>query len=366
MTLPTGVFSPEWLYYEGRLWHRPTITLQAGQVVGLVPHRLPEARIIDGLLSPCWVNAHTHLELSHLRGQIPPGRGMSDFIQRMGPQRGNASSAEIRQALMAAQREGTCAFVSHQNIPLPTDAIPPGVFVQPLIEYFGLRARGSRRRLCVREASEKAPSTPHSFYALSRSLLRRARRPTPFPLSIHFMESIEERLWLEKGRGPFGLLFRRFVRRPRPPRWQAHLKRLIRRAPAVWLVHATEAPLPLMQKLLNRYPTLYIVLCPEANEYLFRRTPNLAFWKKYPDRLLLGTDSLANSPSLSVWGVIRRLWMAGFGWEAILKAAVDTPRRWLAAPPAWTVVAPLGKKGEILPKSQPLSLIESEVAAGWS
>lgn len=361
VSFPTGTFSPEWLYYRERLWYQPTITLRAGQVIDFSPYRTPQAQILDGLLSPCWVNAHTHLELSHLQGSIPPGRGMVDFIQRMGPQRGSASAAEIRAALIAAQLEGTCAFVSHQNMPLLPNAIPDNVLVQPLIEYFGLRMPNIHRRLRARRATEKAPLTPHSFYSLSRKHLRRARRPTTFPLSIHFMESIEERLWLESGRGPFAVFFRRFVRHPRPPRWQAHLRRLVRRAPAIWLVHATEAPSLLMKQLLDRYPTLYIVLCPEANMYLFRRIPDLGFWKRYADRLLIGTDSLANSPSLSVWGTVKQLWMVGFGWEAILKAAVDTPRRWLTPPPAWTLVAPIGSEGALLPQSRAYNFTAHEL-----
>lgn len=354
MSYPSGTFSPQWLYYEGQLWHQPTITLRQGQVLHFSPFQETEAHPVKGLLSPCWVNAHTHLELSHLRGRVPPGRGMVEFIQRMGPGRGSAPASVIYAALEEARQEGTCAFVSHQNVTLSPAAIPPGIVVRPLMEYFGLRERGARRRWrALRRADGQAPMTPHSFYSLSRSLLRRARRQTAFPRSIHFMESLEERLWLESGGGPFRDFFRRFVRYPRPVPWQAHLRRMLRRAPAVWLIHATEAPLPTMERLLARYSGLYVVLCPEANDYLFRRLPPMSFWQRHADRLLLGTDSLANSPSLSLWGVIQRLWMGGSRWEAILKAAVDNPRRWLQPPPAWVQVSPLSEKGELLPDSQP-------------
>lgn len=359
MKWPSGIFSPQWLYYDGRLWHEPVVELLEGRVVRFMPVGGEEAQSVEGLLSPCWVNAHTHLELSHMGGAIPPGRGMVDFLRRMGPGRGRAPASVIYAALEAARQEGTCAFVSHQNVPLPPGAIPAGVTVQPLLEYFGLREREARRRWrALRRADGQAPMTPHSFYSLSRSLLRRARQQTPFPRSIHFMESLEERLWLESGKGPFRVFFQRFVRHPRPPRWQTHLRRMLRRAPAIWLVHATEAPLPTMKKLLARYPTLYVVLCPEANEYLFRRLPQVSFWQSYPDRLLLGTDSLANSPSLSLWNVIRRLWTSSLPWQTLLKAAVDTPRQWLQPPPAWVQIAPLGRDGAILPETQPRLLAE--------
>lgn len=351
MRAPSGCFSPEWLYYKGRLWHQPTIELHEGEVLSFSPQRIPGIPTVEGLLSPCWINAHTHLELSHLRGRIPPGRGMIDFIERMGPHRGQASAEIIRAALIEALNEGTCGFVSHQNVRLPPDAIPEGVVVQPLGEYLGLRLKGSFQRY-VRIRKLGYPLTPHSFYALSRSLSRKARRSQPFPLSIHFFESLEEKLWLEGGKGVFFSFLRRFVRHPRPPLWQKHLRRLYHHASALWLVHSTEIPSPLMESLLRRFPRIFAVLCPDANAYLFRRFPDWNLWRKYPERILIGTDSLANSPSLSVWHVIRRLWMAGFSWENIFLAAVDTPRRWLSPPPLWVQIAPLGSQGEILPSTQ--------------
>ncbi|MCX8111633.1 MAG: amidohydrolase family protein [Bacteroidia bacterium] len=352
MTAPSGAFCPEWLYYEGRLWRRPTVYLKAGHIVQISDSPHPEAQWVSGLLSPCWVNAHTHLELSHLKAKIAPGHGMIDFIERMGPQRGAARAESIYEAIQAAIQEGTCAFVSHQNTPLPSQAILREACVQPLAEFFGLRGREARQRW-RRLQRWGYPCTPHSFYALSRPLLRRARLPTTFPRSIHFFESVEEALWLERGAGPFYSFLRRFRRHPRPVKWLMHLRQMYRRAPALWLVHSTEVPRSHMEKLLKRFPQLYVVLCPEANLYLFRRLPDMEFWRRYPDRILLGTDSLANSPSLSIWGALRRLYMSGFSWEMALRAVVDTPRRWLSPPPLWVRVAPLGAHAEMLPESRP-------------
>ncbi|MCS7297665.1 MAG: amidohydrolase family protein [Bacteroidia bacterium] len=348
---PTGVFSPDWLYYEKKLWSQPTLWLREGKVEGLSPERHPDAQRIEGLLSPCWVNCHTHLELSHLQSKVPHSLGMMDFIRRMGRHRGQASAILIRSALSQALEEGTCAFVSHQNVPLPLSALPEGVRVYPLAEFFGRRRQGSHARF--RQAKKLGyPLTPHSLYALSPSLLRLARRRSSFPKSLHFFESLEEKLWLEQGRGPFKAFFQSFEHHPRPPRWKWQLGYLHRHSPALWLVHATEAAPKQMEVLLQKFPRLYVVLCPEANYYLFRRTPPLSFWRGYPTRLLLGTDSLANAKSLSLWPVIRRCWMSGFTLSEALQAAVDTPRQWIAAPPLWVRIANLSHQGEITPESR--------------
>lgn len=337
----SGRLEPEWLYWKGRLWYRPVIELVEGHLVSLNPVGDTSATSVAGLLSPAWANAHTHLELSHLRGRLPQGRGMIAFLEAMGSHRGEASPVQIYRALQEASREGTWAFVSHQNSFLSPEALPEGVLVQPLGEFYGLSPRQARKRL--RAARELGyPLTPHSLYALARPLLRAGRRLSGFPRSVHFFESLEERLWLMEGKGPFRGFFRRFVRVPAPLRWTYWLRQWYRKAPALWLIHTTEAPEGVLETLLRRYARIYGVLCPLANWYLFRRGPRVELWKRWPGRFLLGTDSLANTPSLSLWPVVRHLVQAGLSWELVLQAAVDTPRTWIQVPPHWVQISPLG------------------------
>jgi len=337
-------------YWQGRLYKRVAVALHEGQPVEITEALIPEALSLPGLLSPAWINAHTHLELSHLRGKIPTGLGMVDFLKAMGTGRGQAATAVIYEALNEAYQEGTAAFISHQNTPLPPQAIPPGVVVKPLAEFFGLNPRYRRTRY------EKArqlgyPLTPHSMYALSRGLHRIARRPTSFPRSVHFYESWEEKLWLTGGRGPFAIYFRQFSKRPYRPPMRKVLHRLARRAPALWLVHATEAPVSRLARWLAEIPNLYLVLCPLANWHLFRREPPLRWLVGWSTRILLGTDSLANAPTLSLWPTVRHLYQSGWPWEAILQAAADNPRRWLSVPPGWVLVAPLTANLSLLPST---------------
>ncbi|MCS6789582.1 MAG: amidohydrolase family protein [Bacteroidia bacterium] len=345
---PSGDFRPDWLYYKGRLWYRPAVRLHEGQVVYFSPEPHPQAMPIAGLLSPAWINAHTHLELSHLSHQIPQGRGMIDFIQRMGPRRGNAAASVIYSALQEACIEGTCAFVSHQNHPLLEEAIPAYAVVQPLREFYGLRRRGARQQ--YRKLSRQPTAfTPHSLYALARPLLRKAARPTQFPRSLHFMESIEERLWLTEKKGPFRTFLQQFDKKPPRLRWLYWIARLYRKAPALWLVHSAELSPLWIEKLLHRFQRLYFVLCPVSNYYLFRRMPPLSLWEKYPHRFLVGTDSLASSFSLSLWKSVQSLYAAGLSWATILRAVVDTPRQWIRPKGLWVQVAPLSPEGHILP-----------------
>ena len=45
---------------------------------------------LDGLLCPGFINAHCHLELSHLKGAIPTETGLSEFVKQIVPKRAAA------------------------------------------------------------------------------------------------------------------------------------------------------------------------------------------------------------------------------------------------------------------------------------
>src|ERR1700722_15993684 len=58
------------------------ITTAEGRVQAVVDqHEAGEGvETLQGLLSPGFVNCHCHLELSHLKGVIPEGTGLVDFL----------------------------------------------------------------------------------------------------------------------------------------------------------------------------------------------------------------------------------------------------------------------------------------------
>ena len=67
----------------------------------------------DGLLCAGFVNAHSHIELSYLRGAIPEGGGFAAFAESIGRVRGLASEAErlasVAEADSAMWQEGVDA-----------------------------------------------------------------------------------------------------------------------------------------------------------------------------------------------------------------------------------------------------------------
>ena len=55
-------------------------------------------QIFDGIVSPGFVNAHCHTELSHLKDCIPTKTGLTNFVLEIVQQR-NASNEVIAQAV---------------------------------------------------------------------------------------------------------------------------------------------------------------------------------------------------------------------------------------------------------------------------
>ena len=84
-----------------------------------------------GVLLPGYINAHCHLELSHLKGVIPTGTGLISFIKhvvslRAFPQ--EVIDEQIRLADLEMQQAGIVAVgdisnpVSYTHLTLPTKA----------------------------------------------------------------------------------------------------------------------------------------------------------------------------------------------------------------------------------------------------
>jgi len=59
-------------------------TTDQGRVISVSRGERREGDIdAGGIIIPGFVNSHAHLELSHLKGMIPPGCGMSGFIRAL-------------------------------------------------------------------------------------------------------------------------------------------------------------------------------------------------------------------------------------------------------------------------------------------
>ena len=66
------------------------ITDQNGLVKEIIPSKDAGDGVenFDGILTPGFVNSHCHIELSHLKGVIPPHTGLIEFLLSVVQKRG--------------------------------------------------------------------------------------------------------------------------------------------------------------------------------------------------------------------------------------------------------------------------------------
>ncbi len=81
-----------------------TIIKVADEEIMDAPHDLTPV-LLKGMLLPGFINAHCHLELSYLKGLIPPGDGLASFISALVAIRKNVKQHEILKAIKDAEQE---------------------------------------------------------------------------------------------------------------------------------------------------------------------------------------------------------------------------------------------------------------------
>lgn len=288
-----------------------------GKVMGIRNGLAPDAKVLHGLVTPGFVNAHCHLELSHLAGKIPRHTGMAGFVVALQPLRDQFSAAEKSSAIESALAEMRAGgIIAIGDICNGTDTLPhkqahPEFLFHNFIELFGLNPAMAeeiffRGLELLKEFGRHSSITPHAPYSMSVALrdkvLGYAKR-REWPQSIHFLESQEERQLFEELDGPLMAFIRGIGAVFQAHTYKTATAFVTDSLPLncnVLLVHNTEITSAELESIVSGWPRAFFVLCPLANRYIHDRLPAAAAFARYPDRVCLGTDSLAGNDRLSI------------------------------------------------------------------
>lgn len=314
--------------------------------------RLPTERV-HGVVFPGLVNAHTHLELSALRGRVPGGRGFVPWVEGLIAARTELSAEEEEEGVLAAVREleatGTVAVGEVTNTLAAVHALARAHIGGCVFhEVFGadparveVRLRGLA--LDVLERVSPWPTTdltyaiaPHTLFTLDRTFARafvEEARSRGVRTSLHLAEHPAERRALETGEGPVVEWLSRQLRidassLPWPRQGPfATADALGALSPHVLLVHLTDARLDELALVARRGAP--VVLCPRSNLTIEAQLPPLLAVLQAGIAPALGTDSLASNASLDVLAEARAL-RARFptvpGWELVRMATWNGAR----------------------------------------
>ena len=296
--------------------------LEVGGASDVLPrHPGLETRRVRGVVFPGLVNAHTHVELSSLRGKVPGGRGFVQWVDTLVATRTESTPDEEAEAAMLAvadlARFATVAVGEVTNSLAAVAALArTGLAGCIFHEVLGLdRAVVMRRIEGLRvELEERVPAwptadlayapSPHTLYTLhpdaAKTLLDSARAHG-LRVSVHLAEHPSERRAVEQGDGPipdwFAARFKQSPELPKKPLFDV-AEEVGALRPGVLLVHLTEARPDELERVARSGAS--VVFCPRSNLYIEGRLPPLLAALKAGLDVALGTDSLASNANLDV------------------------------------------------------------------
>jgi len=310
----------------GRPLRNGWVGVEAGRIAAAGGHGDADGAIDlgDVALLPGLVNAHTHLELSYLRGAVPPSARFTDWIgevMRLRRAHPDPSDAVILHAARSAIQEvrafGTALVGDISNtlvtVPLMQEAGVPGVVFHELLGFNVPDAeavvRAARARLDAqpRHPDVRLALAPHAPYSVSPALFRAIKRDVDqngVRSTVHIGESREEVEFIAQGSGPWRALLEELG--AWNPSWTpagvspvAYLTESGFLDQRVLAVHGVQFTAPDLARLAARQVT--VVSCPRSNRYVGVGSPPIEAFYAAGMPVAFGTDSLASADTLEVF-----------------------------------------------------------------
>jgi cytosine/adenosine deaminase-related metal-dependent hydrolase len=326
--------------FEGRF---VLITTTDGVVVDIIDVKDAgdDVEHFSGLISPGFVNAHCHLELSHLKGVIPVGTGLVPFVQQV-----MAKGTHSDEAKLAAMQ--TAALEMYDNgIQAVGDICNTGDTItikqqsnlrwHNFIEVSGFTDAAANKRLTDIKSvfdtfrSKKLLNTtlsPHAPYSVSKTLFGLLNNETANQLiTIHNQEcSAENDLYKSKS-GGFLDLYENFsidissfepTGKTSLQSWLPYFSS----NQSIISVHNTfskQADVDFCSQRLNSNKLqdayvgeLFFCICINANKYIEQKIPPIDLLVKNNCAIVIGTDSYASNWQLDILAEIKTIQLQTF------------------------------------------------------
>jgi len=277
------------------------------------------------VVTPAFVNAHTHLDLTHI-GPRPfaPASPFADWVGMILKERatdGDAIRASVEEGIRRSLAGGVIAVGDIAGIGRtePVDALRASPLVGvSFVEYFGLGSNQDKAIAEIDRLIEMVPTRahcvvrsiqPHAPYSAGRRVYAHAAeiaRELDIPVCTHLAETMDERTFVSSCEGPMtrfleslGLLDdavrAEFGGKEHPVE---HVSDVLRRAQFI-VAHVNDCPDECMPTLARTGAT--VAYCPRAHEY-FGHLETLGP-HRYREMLdagidvVLATDSIINLPA---------------------------------------------------------------------
>lgn len=272
----------------------------------------------DGIIAPGFVNAHCHLELSHLFSQIYPKTGLIEFLKQVIAKRNNFNKKEQEDAAIEADfkmwESGIVAVgdISNIDTTFKTKANSK-IYYHTFIELIGLNPFHSEtifeKGLSLLKELEnynlKGSLAAHAPFSSSKLLINKIANYNSLnnlAFSIHNQESEEETKFFAGRPSDINDLFDYLnidINWFTPPKTSSLLSYLdeIPNKKSL-LVHNTFCKEE--DIIASKHKFINWCFCPGANLFIENTLPNYDLFLNHNQNWCIGTDSLASNQKLDM------------------------------------------------------------------
>lgn len=314
--------------FDGKKMHGPetTAVLDAeGHLLGLIPTADAGEGVerVAGQLQPGFVNAHCHLELSHLKDVVPQHTGLVPFLLDIVTKRDLFEERKYNAITAAAREMWDDGIRDVGDICNTGDSIPaktaPGMRWTNYVEVLSLTGAKTAQNMehygqvleqFLDAGLSNSVLTPHAPYTISSEAFKALNMATEGrSISIHNQETPAEDDLFRTGQSEFLQLFRFFGLEgsPFPVTGKSSIRSWLpffNRGQRILLVHNTctteEDIIWAKEYAASAGISLAYCFCVNANLYIENKLPPLDLFMKHNCEMVLGTDSYSSNTQLKI------------------------------------------------------------------
>lgn len=284
-----------------------------------------DVQVLKGTICPGFINAHCHLELSHMKGMIPAHTGLQEFVKQIVALR-KVEEYVIAEAIEKAEDEmlgnGIVAVGDICNtLDTLVQKIKHRIAYYSFVELYDLDPTRAHDKIIAglaiqnkfQENCVRASLVPHAPYSVSFNLWKLlAEHFESHTISLHNQETKDENDFFQTKTGSFLGMYERtkvsldFFEATGLSSVQSALP-YFKKAHRSILVHNSFTSVEDIQAVQKEMPNSFWCICANANQYIEQTMPPIELLRSQNANIVIGTDSYASNWSLNVLDEIKTI-----------------------------------------------------------
>lgn len=284
-----------------------------------------DIQIVQGTLTPGFINAHCHLELSHMKDMIPVHTGLQEFVKQIVSLR-KVEEHVIAEAIQKAEEEMLAnGIVAVGDICNTLDTleqkIKHRIAYYSFVELYDLDPTRSNDKIIAglaiqnkfQENCIRASLVPHAPYSVSFNLWKLlSEHFETHTITMHNQETKDENDFFKTKTGSFLGMYERtkvsldFFEATGLSSLQSVLP-YFKKAHRSILVHNSFTSVEDIVAVQKDMPNSFWCICANANQYIEQTMPPIELLRSQKTNIVIGTDSYASNWSLNILDEIKTI-----------------------------------------------------------